>query len=369
MLPARVAIALQADGWYLRSMIPWVKMNGMPESTTDRPTSMVEYFFQFAKSESYYYDREAVRIRSSANSHARGDGVNPKAMGPNSRMNRDQDPYHQLESRVRAKQNRSFSAAVHALVPSRARRNSDWLFSSIEDYSREFHGMLVDASGDPLSMIVNPEPFSIEMCRQCHECYQQKRYRKLLHVEGDKTKPRICDCGAVDWVSHFATFPVRLVEPIVLAATSEMGACAHCKSQYERVVEKAKVGDWHPYPANKHEAGAVNGTAKWAKEGAQSSGARVIANVAAASARGNDHENPFPSPATIGWRPTCKPHELFAKAIEPAVILDPFCGSGRTAIAALKHGRSFIGIEMNPHYIEMSEFQIEARQPAEEVNP
>jgi DNA modification methylase len=42
MIPARVALALQADGWYLRSMIPWVKRNPMPESTTDRPTTAIE---------------------------------------------------------------------------------------------------------------------------------------------------------------------------------------------------------------------------------------------------------------------------------------------------------------------------------------
>lgn len=60
MMPARVAIALQADGWYLRSDIIWHKPNPMPESVTDRPTKAHEYLFLLSKSERYYYDAEAI---------------------------------------------------------------------------------------------------------------------------------------------------------------------------------------------------------------------------------------------------------------------------------------------------------------------
>jgi len=59
-IPWRVAFALQADGWYLRSDIIWHKPNPMPESVTDRPTKSHEYLFLLTKSERYYYDAEAV---------------------------------------------------------------------------------------------------------------------------------------------------------------------------------------------------------------------------------------------------------------------------------------------------------------------
>lgn len=59
--PWRVAFALQADGWWLRSDIIWAKPNPMPESVTDRPTRSHEYLFLLAKSERYFYDSEAVR--------------------------------------------------------------------------------------------------------------------------------------------------------------------------------------------------------------------------------------------------------------------------------------------------------------------
>lgn len=60
-IPWRVAFALQADGWILRSDVIWHKPNQMPESVSDRPTKAHEYLFLFAKSERYYYDAEAIR--------------------------------------------------------------------------------------------------------------------------------------------------------------------------------------------------------------------------------------------------------------------------------------------------------------------
>lgn len=68
-IPWRVALALQADGWYLRSDIIWSKPNPMPESVTDRPTKAHEYIFLMCKSERYYYDHEAVREPSNPKSN------------------------------------------------------------------------------------------------------------------------------------------------------------------------------------------------------------------------------------------------------------------------------------------------------------
>ena len=60
-IPWMVAMALQADGWYLRSDIIWAKPNPMPESVTDRPTKAHEYLFLLSKSEQYYYNAEAIK--------------------------------------------------------------------------------------------------------------------------------------------------------------------------------------------------------------------------------------------------------------------------------------------------------------------
>lgn len=71
MIPARVAIALQDDGWYLRSDIIWSKPACMPESVKDRPTKSHEYIFLLAKSERYFYDLEAIKEPASPDTNAR----------------------------------------------------------------------------------------------------------------------------------------------------------------------------------------------------------------------------------------------------------------------------------------------------------
>ena len=61
MIPNRVAIALQDDGWYIRSEIVWHKPNPMPESVKDRPTSAHEKIWLITKNKKYYYDADAIK--------------------------------------------------------------------------------------------------------------------------------------------------------------------------------------------------------------------------------------------------------------------------------------------------------------------
>ena len=60
-IPWRLALALQEDGWFLRSDIIWNKPNAMPESVKDRPTHSHEYVFMLTKKEKYYYDNQAIK--------------------------------------------------------------------------------------------------------------------------------------------------------------------------------------------------------------------------------------------------------------------------------------------------------------------
>ncbi len=107
-VPWRVAFALQASGWVLRSDIIWHKPNPMPESVTDRPTKAHEYIFLFAKSERYHYNAEAIKEKASENSHPRGNGKNPKA---------------RHDGQNGSKQNSSFSESVTELVEARNKRS------------------------------------------------------------------------------------------------------------------------------------------------------------------------------------------------------------------------------------------------------
>lgn len=66
-LPWRVAFALQANGWILRSRITWIKKSAMPESVKNRPTNATEDIFLFTKSIKYYYNPDGVREPTGAN--------------------------------------------------------------------------------------------------------------------------------------------------------------------------------------------------------------------------------------------------------------------------------------------------------------
>lgn len=85
MLPNRLAIALQEDGWWVRSEIIWHKPNPMPESVYDRPTVAHEKVWLLTKGEEYYYDHEAIREPVTGGTH-------PRKPGPNSRQNVDRVP-------------------------------------------------------------------------------------------------------------------------------------------------------------------------------------------------------------------------------------------------------------------------------------
>lgn len=136
MIPNRLAIALQDDGWYVRSEIIWHKPNPMPESVYDRPTSAHEKIWLLTKSEDYFYNHEAIREPCSPNTHARvsqnvaaqagsaraNGGTRPdrpmkavvRSVGPNSRINVDRVPRSRKAAKPGSgiKNNSSFDAAL-----------------------------------------------------------------------------------------------------------------------------------------------------------------------------------------------------------------------------------------------------------------
>ncbi len=77
MVPARVAIALQEDGWWIRSDIIWAKPNPMPESVTDRPAGSHEHIYMMTKSARYRYDAIAARQNCTGDTHSRGTKLSP----------------------------------------------------------------------------------------------------------------------------------------------------------------------------------------------------------------------------------------------------------------------------------------------------
>ena len=209
-IPWRVAFALQADGWFLRSDIIWSKPNPMPESVRDRPTKAHEYLFLLTKSPRYYYDADAIREPT-------------------------------------------------------ANKRTVWKIAA--------------------------QPYK----------------------------------GA-----HFAVFPEKLVEPCILAGTSEYGACSTCGTPFVRILDVTKMKIRRSSRAE--EMGKHGKT--------QSSGTML-------------------EPAkhvTRGWKHGCE-HDTSSPV--PCIVLDPFAGSGTTLSVAQALNRRGIGIDASLDYLDLAIKRIE----------
>tara|TARA_R100001463_G_scaffold23790_3_gene56855 strand:+ start:4471 stop:5553 length:1083 start_codon:yes stop_codon:yes gene_type:complete len=229
-IPWRVALALQADGWWLRQEVIWDKPNAMPEPVKDRCVRSHEHIFLLSKSSRYFFDYEAVKESTS-------DG--------------------------KGKRN----------------RRSVWR--------------------------VNTKPLK---------------------------------------QAHFAVFPIELIEPCILAGTSEHGNCADCGAPWERLLSKEQ-GERNQQTRPKDSVLDSKGTPT-DRNGSRNAGL---------------YFKNYPT-TTVGWEPTC---ECNAEVV-PATVFDPFGGSGTTAIAAIQAGRNAILCELNPKYISIAQNRI-AQEALSEV--
>ncbi len=170
-IPWRVAFALQADGWYLRSDIIWAKPNPMPESVTDRPTKAHEYLFLLSKSERYYYDQAAIM------EPATFDGPNGRQLSPYAQGFARRTPEEEQERRVARSGNKERKPASARGVP-------------------------IDTNGNTAGAVAGSVPW-----------VGSTRNKRTVWTVATKPFPE----------AHFATFPPELIEPCILAGCPEGG--------------------------------------------------------------------------------------------------------------------------------------------------
>lgn len=138
--------------------------------------------------------------------------------------------------------------------------------------------------------------------------------------------------------AHFATFPPDLIEPCILAGTSEHGCCPQCGAPWKRVLEKERVAT---RPGNQTKVGRVSDDPGSPYE--QHSG-MIVGN--------RDPQRHCTTTKTVGWEPMCKCGAALQPV--PCTVLDPFNGSGTTGEVARKNGCFYIGCELNPEYVELT---------------
>lgn len=274
MIPARAALALQADGWILRSDIIWAKAvsflpawsgSVMPESTQDRPVWSHEHLFLLTREERYFYDIDGCR-----------------------------EPYAD---------------------------------SSVRDARVGYRGRGRKAYGD--AGVQNPS----DVKRRVQRAIQDGAGRNLRNVW---IVPKQNFPGA-----HFATFPEKLVEPCVRLGTSERGECPVCAAPLRRRTIR------EPIPAT------VQAKFEASREASRADTGRADGHTLR---RPNFRRRVL----RTEWEPSCdcawgtEDADALISAARPQTVLDIFNGSGRTGMVARRLGRSYIGIDINPEYVEMT---------------
>ena len=248
-VPWRLAFAMQADGWILRSDIIWAKPNPMPESVKDRPGKAHEYVFLFVRHPKYHYDAEAVREPVTGGAHdSRGDkGSAPKARRYPSGWNTEHEGSDKKGRYPKGKGRAEFQNAISGKLDTDTRHGrSIW-------YTDESGGYREDGRRDDGRLDGKRHAgFKDWDARSRHDQLVGHGMRDVWNIH-----PQGCPAA------HFATFPIALVRRCILAG--------------------------------------------------------------------------------------CPPG---------GVVLDPFMGSGSTAIAAVDTGRHYLGIELHPEYVEIAKKRI-----------
>lgn len=298
-IPWAVAFALRADGWYLRSDIIWAKPNPMPESVRDRPTKAHEYLFLLSKGRRYFYDADAIREEAIRAGETVTLGSKSLSVGQATGMNRKPSGNGKAESVV---------------VASGRNKRSVWTVAT--------------------------QPFR----------------------------------GA-----HFATFPPKLIEPCILAGSRPHGAMIEPEVIATPLAPEGERSDPTPNTGRKGmNRKRVNGEgtrpitvaeqrayAEQLRNSPHRGAMEGEAGTAFAHYLRTDNSGARPIPPDLltrwidrGWLTAVEAPEAVPADPSTSVVLDPFAGAGTTGVVALRHNRSFVGIELNPEYAQMARDRI-----------
>lgn len=308
MISNRLAIALQEDGWWVRSEIIWHKPNPMPESVYDRPTQAHEKVWLLTKSEDYFYDYLAIQEPVSPNTHARvsqknhanqkgstraNGGTRPdrpmKAIGPNSRMNVDRVPLSRKADRGRSTYGRHTLGTAQPPIEQRNPVPVNWN-TGPGSHGKIAHKTSKPQPGAPSGWNSGRKPGVTPKSAAENTNIKAKAsfHATTTGLVGMRNARNVWTIAPKAFKeAHFATFPPDLARRCVLAGTPKT-VCSSC--------------------------GAVSGCG-----------------------------------------PIC---EYLGRV--PGHVLDPFGGAGTVALVARRLGLRSTIIELNPEYVAIAEARLAA---------
>ena len=325
MLPARVALALQADGWILRDDVIWAKAISFNDkySGSTMPESV----------NGTRWERHRIKV-------GKKPGDTPKGWRTPSGDKVGEGSRHELINEYKdcpgCPKCESNGGLVLRRGSWRCTKAHEHLFQLVKtnDYFCDMEAVREDK--------LNPED-DIRRISKAHQ-YKSANENDVAKVNNWQVNQSLLSSGRNlrnVWTinprgykkAHYATYPESLVEPCIKVSTSQKGVCPKCGSQWARIVDKQ--GET---PREKQSQRGCSDYSKSQPDG---------------NAQGIDyaggHGNNTRETTTLGWKATC---DCGIEETKPALVLDPFMGSGTTAVVAASLGRNYTGIEVNPEYID-----------------
>jgi len=206
-------------------------------------------------------------------------------------------------------------------------------------------GEAVRENADPSTMKFNPRYANVNQDKPYksntreHSTY----FGNVKYISGSRNLRNVWTINPEPFKgAHFATYPSKLVATCVKAATSERGVCPKCGKQWARVMNQSE----RELEPHRNQLGIGPKSPKYGCS---------IEKTGLHQIRKSD---------TLGYMPTCgcypEPDDWAnwtehydALETTPAIVFDPFMGSGTTAETARRLGRHYIGAEISEAYIEI----------------
>ena len=329
-IPARLVLALQADGWYHRSTIIWSKLNPMPESVNGWRWEQcrVKMGNRGRGTEAW---RANANIKGSQQDHDKDGSFLQDATWSDCPGCEKCSPNGGLVLRRGSWRPTTSHEYIFMMT------KTDRYFADGEAV-REEHLEPWRGKGEKERINYNTGGI-IGRGRVGEYSDGIRQYnpagRNVRSVWTFSTQPYPG--------SHFATFPEELPRRCLKASTSERGCCPKCGAAWARVVESKQTGDM-----------------RWSENGGLHRANVPDMEVSPSSVfrTGSWNIN-----TTLGWLPTCDcpPHDP-----APMTILDPFAGSGTTGVVARELGHHFIGLDLSFAYLnEQARSRLELDRLAE----
>lgn len=349
MMPEQLALGMKKQDWRLRNKIIWHKPNSMPASVRDRLKNSYEVVYLFVKNKKYYFDLDAIRVPAKTQSITRASyGWNaPERIGETedfkqSSMSAKQKGWHDWWAKNPEKQKDYQKKLKQDNVPSKN-----------EGFNQRWKELQENKYGDDPNNLARKQAFYNESMKWKKETKHESashnintNYEHGSNIAGANPGDVWTIATAPFKESHFATFPPKLIEPMILAGCPKQ-ICSKCNFIRERIVkpteeyQKYLGKSFHPHEDDEQygygksitisRTGKHQGTTKYRNEMSDEEWARM------------------PKLETIGWT-SCSCNAGW----QSGICLDPFIGSGTVAVVAQRLNRNWIGIELKSEYIKLA---------------